>query len=163
MLYLIMGAAIMKPFQAYAAKGYHVVRGAVPANQIAALADAFYSDAKRSKTSLPRQNGRSEPTTLDQNGFMTQVLLDPHIHGDSTLDRFKNAVLEVICSQDMLSALSEITLTPEHSLQQVMIFEQSSTPAHQDWFYLDTFPPGHLTAAWIALEDIDLTATRFFV
>src|SRR5258708_415370 len=65
MLYLIMGAAIMKPFQAYAAKGYHVVRGAIPANQIAALADAFYSDANPSKTSLPRQNGRMEPIALE--------------------------------------------------------------------------------------------------
>lgn len=153
----------MKPFQKYAADGYYVARGAIDLTHITALADAFYSDAKPSKTPLPRQNGKSEPTTLNENGFMTQVLLDPHVHGGKELDRFKNAVIDVACGQAMLSALSEITLTPEHSLQQLMVFEQSATPAHQDWLYLDTFPPGHLTAAWIAIEDIDPSATRFFI
>jgi phytanoyl-CoA hydroxylase len=63
----------------------------------------------------------------------------------------------------MLRALQQVTLRQKHSLQQIMVFEQSATPAHQDWFYLDSFPPGCLTAAWVALEDIHPNATRFFV
>ena len=63
----------------------------------------------------------------------------------------------------MLRALHDVTLWPKHGLYKVMIFEQSTTPPHQDWSYLDSFPPGCMTAAWVALEDIDPTATRFFV
>ena len=32
----------------------------------------------------------------------------------------------------------------------------SGTPAHQDYYYLDSFPHGNMTTAWIALEDIKL-------
>jgi phytanoyl-CoA hydroxylase len=63
----------------------------------------------------------------------------------------------------MLEALSAVTLHTKQILQQVMIFEQAATPAHQDWVYLDSYPQGCLTAAWVALEDISPDATRFFV
>jgi phytanoyl-CoA dioxygenase PhyH len=39
----------------------------------------------------------------------------------------------------------------------------TATPAHQDWWYLDSIPNGHLLAAWIALEDIEEDAGRFYV
>ena len=37
------------------------------------------------------------------------------------------------------------------------------TPPQQDWWYPDTVPNGNLIAAWIALEDIDERAGRFYV
>jgi phytanoyl-CoA hydroxylase len=45
-----------------------------------------------------------------------------------------------------------------------MLFDANTeTPPHQDWWYLDSVPNGNLIAAWIALEDIDEHAGRFFV
>ena len=45
-----------------------------------------------------------------------------------------------------------------------MYFDKNAgTPPHQDGYYLDTLPVGNLTAAWIALEDIDERAGRFYV
>ena len=45
-----------------------------------------------------------------------------------------------------------------------MFFDQNTeTPAHQDWYYLDSLPNGHLLAGWFALEDIQEAAGRFYV
>ena len=45
-----------------------------------------------------------------------------------------------------------------------MFFDQNvGTPAHQDCYYLESLPISNLTAAWIALEDIDEKAGRFYV
>lgn len=47
---------------------------------------------------------------------------------------------------------------------QTMLFDaNAATQPHQDWWYLDSVPRGHLIASWIALEDIDVRAGRFYV
>ena len=153
----------MKPFQEYAAHGYYVARAAIPQPLVRDLAKAFLDDAKACRAPILRQNGQREVNAFDAHGFVTQPFLDPHLTTIDELARFKETILALACSEDMRRALARITLEPDHSMQQIMMFEQSATPAHQDWFYLDTFPPGRLTAAWVALEDIDPAATRFFV
>ena len=45
----------------------------------------------------------------------------------------------------MLNALTEITGYRNHNLMQSMLFDaNTTTPPHQDWWYLDTVPKGHL-------------------
>jgi phytanoyl-CoA hydroxylase len=153
----------VKPFQEYAAHGYYVDRGAIPTSLVRDLVKAFHGDAKTCPAPILRQNGQREVNAFDAHGFITQPFLDPHLTTIEKLASFKDAILALACSEDMRSALARITLQPDHSMQQIMVFEQSATAAHQDWFYLDTFPPGHMTAAWVALEDIDPAATRFFI
>lgn len=153
----------MRPFQKYAAEGYYLARGAIPLQLVDALAAAYREDAKTTKLPMLRQNGRQETNTFDANGFITVPLVDCHLTAQRALERFKTAILDLACSTAMLEGLREITLEPRHVLQQIMIFEQAATKPHQDWVYLDSFPPGHMTAAWVALEDIDRAAARFFV
>jgi phytanoyl-CoA hydroxylase len=153
----------VKPFQQYAAEGYYVVRRAIPDTLVRGLAARFIHDAKRCPEPQLRQNQRKEPNTFDGFGFMKVPLCQPHLSTSATLADFRTAVLDVVCSAEMLKALATITLHPRHVLKQIMLFEQAATPAHQDWVYLDSFPPGCLTAAWVALEDIHPDATRFFV
>lgn len=60
--------------------------------------------------------------------------------------------------------LTEITGSKEHNLMQTMLFDaNTTTQPHQDWWYLDSVPSGHLIASWIAMEDIDERAGRFYV
>jgi phytanoyl-CoA hydroxylase len=64
----------------------------------------------------------------------------------------------------MREALTEITGFDSFHLMQTMLFDANTeTQAHQDCWYLDTVPNGHLLAGWIALEDIDERAGRFYV
>jgi len=70
----------------------------------------------------------------------------------------------VYFSEPMLSALREITGARDVRLMQSMLFDlNTATAPHQDCWYLDSVPSGRLLAAWIALEDIDERAGRFFV
>ena len=53
-----------------------------------------------------------------------------------------------------MEALRRIAGFETFSLMQGMLFDLiTATPAHQDWYYLDSVPSGNLIAAWIALED----------
>lgn len=153
----------MKPFQEYLAKGYYVARQLAPASLVDRLAEIYSEQIKPSVTPMLRQNTNVEPNELTEHGHVKQPLLDPHIHLTGDMAKFKDAILDVACCAEILEGLRTITLRPDHHLQQIMLFEQSYTPPHQDWAYLDSFPTGCLTAAWVALEDIDPTATRFFV
>jgi phytanoyl-CoA hydroxylase len=153
----------IKPFQQYAAYGYYVARDAIPMPLVKAVSESYYQDAKSSGDPILRQSGQKEVSRFDSSGFITNPIVDPHLTDNPRLTRFGNAVLAATCSSEMLKLLSGITLEPQHVLQQVMVFEQSETKPHQDWVYLDSFPPGQLCAAWLALEDIHPSATRFFV
>src|SRR5690606_12992231 len=62
------------------------------------------------------------------------------------------------------NTLQELTGAKSHNLMQSMLFDANAeTPPHQDWWYLDTVPAGNLIAAWIAMEDIDERAGRFYI
>jgi phytanoyl-CoA hydroxylase len=64
----------------------------------------------------------------------------------------------------MRGALSRVTGFDSFNLMQTMLFDaNTATWPHQDWWYLDSVPNGHLLAVWIALEDIDERAGRFYV
>ena len=55
-----------------------------------------------------------------------------------------------------LAALKEVAHPDGHKLMQSMLFDSNTaTPPHQDYWYLDSSPSGHLLAGWFALEDID--------
>ncbi len=154
----------MKAFQKYASDGYLVARSAIPQPLVSNLVTAFYDEVKTCMEPLLRMSTKKfEPHHFDAAGFMTEPLLNPHITRNRKLASFRQAILDLACSGEMLRALHNATLWPKHGLYQIMIFEQSTTPPHQDWYFLDTYPPGCMTAAWVALEDIDPTATRFFV
>lgn len=153
----------MKAFQKYASDGYVVARSAIPQPLVSNLATTFYKQGKTCMDPLLRQGGKVEPHDFDAAGFMTAALLDPHTNRNPKVASFRQAILDLACSGEMLRALHDVTLWPKHGLYQIMIFEQSITPPHQDCYYLDSYPAGCMTAAWVALEDIDPTATRFFV
>ena len=50
-----------------------------------------------------------------------------------------------------------------HAVMSMFFDANAGTPPHCDNYYLDSLPEGNLTAIWIALEDINQKAGRFFV
>ncbi len=93
---------------------------------------------------------------------MRQSFLD--IHDYSDFGDFSRAALDIYCSDEVLGALRAITGEASLNLMQSMLFDaNTATPPHQDWWYLDSVPAGHLLAGWVALEDIHEDAGRFYV
>jgi phytanoyl-CoA hydroxylase len=147
----------------YEANGYYLYRDLVSPQMIDQLLQHYREDIVPSKYPFFRQNtNRYEPNKLTERGYVKQSFLD--IHDYRKFAGFSKAAKEIYTSSAMRAALTEITGFGSFNLMQTMLFDANTeTQPHQDCWYLDTVPNGHLLAGWIALEDIDERAGRFFV
>jgi len=147
----------------YEENGYVVVEGMLPAGKIDEIVSRYEADIAKSKAKFYRQNTCAyEANRMTPAGHVIQSFLD--VHHYKSFPEFRRSLLELYFSGSMLSTLGKITGHESHNLMQSMLFDaNTATQPHQDWWYLDTVPNGHLLGAWIALEDIYEDAGRFYV
>jgi phytanoyl-CoA hydroxylase len=147
----------------YEKNGYVVFQNLVSTDLIDKLLKLYSEQIVPSKYPFFRQNTNIyESNQLNQFGYVNQSFLD--IHDYKKFPEFSTSAKEIYCSVAIQEALRQITGSKSFNLMQSMLFDANAeTVPHQDWYYLDTVPSGHLTAAWIALEDIDERAGRFYV
>src|SRR3974390_2964270 len=159
-----MDASNLAPLQSYYAKhGYALLRTVVPHHLIDRLLALYVRDLVPSKQRFFRQStDRYEVNRLTSRGYVRQSFLD--IHDYRSYPEFSAAARDIYCSHELMQALTAVTEFPRHNLMQTMLFDlNTATWPHQDWYYLDSVPHGQLTAVWIALEDIEEQAGRFYV
>jgi len=156
-------AALRLDAEHYARFGYAVVRSLVPRSQVEELKALYAQQLVPSRHPFFRQNTNAyEANQLTRHGYVRQSFLD--IHDYAKFPEFSRKARSIFCAPELQNSLRQITGFDNFSLMQTMLFDlNTATPAHQDWYYLDSIPSGHLIAAWIALEDIDERAGRFFV
>ncbi len=147
----------------YNTNGYVVVRNLISDQLIDQLLDLYNKQILPSKYPFFRQNTNVyEPNKINEFGHVQQSFLDIHDYGK--FPEFSTIAKEIFCHEKTLAALKEITGYNSFNLMQTMLFDANTeTVPHQDWYYLDTVPNGNLIAGWMALEDIDERAGRFFV
>jgi phytanoyl-CoA hydroxylase len=147
----------------YQTKGYVVIPQLLPTNLINDLLNLYKQDIVPTKYLFFRQNtNRYESNEINEFGYVKQAFLDIHDYKDFI--EFSSLAKKIFCGREIHQALQEITGSKACNLMQTMLFDANTeTTPHQDWWYLDSVPNGHLLAAWIALEDIDEKAGRFFV
>lgn len=143
--------------------GYVVLRNLISSDLINKLLELYAQQIVPSKHPFFRQDTNAyELNELNEFGYVKQAFLD--IHDYKKFPEFSTRAKEIFCSDTMQQALKQITASTSFNLMQTMLFDANTeTVPHQDWYYLDTVPNGHLTAAWIALENIDVKAGRFYV
>jgi phytanoyl-CoA hydroxylase len=151
------------PKEYYEENGYYVFPKLVPDNLIDNLLEKYKAEILSSKDYFFRQSSnRWEKSKINEYGYCIESFLN--VHDYSNYSAFCEAAREIFCSEQIREALTQITGSPEHNLMQSMLFDlNAATPAHQDWYYLDSIPNGHLLAGWFALEDINEEAGRFYV
>jgi len=147
----------------YAHHGYVVVRNLIPREQIAELLRVYAEQIVPSRYPFFRQSSNAyQANILTTHGYVRQSFLD--VHDYAPFPEFSRTAREIFCSSGMMEALRRVSGLGAHSLMQTMLFDlNTATPGHQDWYYLDSVPKGNLIAAWIALEDIQDDAGRFYV
>jgi phytanoyl-CoA hydroxylase len=147
----------------YEKNGYVVLPAQIPERLIDNLLGLYQKDILPSKTKFYRQNTNVYDTNrFTEHGHVIQSFLD--VHHYKKFPAFRKAALDLYFSDALLQGLRDVTGHPEHNLMQSMLFDaNAATPPHQDWWYLDTVPAGQLVGAWIALEDIEEAAGRFYV
>lgn len=149
--------------QTYEEQGFVLVRQLMSEDVLAPFIAAYQQEVVPSKHKLYRQNTHAyEKNSLTKTGNVKQSFFDilsyPHFPD------FKTAALDLLFDSSLLSAVSAINGHDQHNLMQTALFDANTeTLAHQDWWYADSVPSGHLIGAWIALEDIAEAAGRFYV
>jgi phytanoyl-CoA hydroxylase len=154
---------VLSPRQYYETHGYYLRRGLIDAEKIDALVSEYQRGILPSKMPFFRQNtSRYERNVISPAGYVQQSFLD--IHQYRSFPEFSRCAMDIYTAAAMRNALREVTGFESFNLMQTMLFDaNTATWPHQDWWYLDSVPNGHLLAAWIALEDIDERAGRFYV
>jgi phytanoyl-CoA hydroxylase len=153
----------LSPRETYERSGFVVMPGLVSGHEIDAVVTRYQTEIRPSSHPFFRQNtNRYEANQHNDAGHVRQSFLD--IHDYQKFPEFSAAVRSIVCGQALQSALETITGAAACNVMQTMLFDaNTNTPPHQDWWYLDSVPNGHLLGAWIALEDIDARSGRFFV
>jgi phytanoyl-CoA hydroxylase len=147
----------------YEEHGYFLWRNLIPTEMVDRLVALYQRDIVPSRTPFVRQTSSIyEANEFTEHGFVRQSFLD--IHNYRRYPEFSRCARDIYTSQAIRNALREITGFKAFNLMQTMLFDaNTATQAHQDWWYLDSVPNGHLLAGWFALEDIDERAGRFYV
>jgi len=147
----------------YVDNGYVTIRGLIDSPLIDALLDVYKRDVVPSREKFFRQNTSAyETNVINEFGHVQQSFLD--IHDYRKHSAFSQAAVEIFRHPKLFDCLRRVTQAPDLALMQSMLFDQNvGTPPHQDWWYLDSRPAGHLLGAWFALEDINPSAGRFYL
>ncbi len=99
---------------------------------------------------------------ISREGFLIDSIQSPT--RQKNCGPLQNAVKELLSCLEISEILKEINGSNVFINWQNMLFDRSTgTVDHADTWYLDTKPRGQMIAAWIALEDINESAGRFFV
>lgn len=147
----------------YEQNGYVVLPGQISEALIDSFMAYFKRDILHSKAKFYRQNTNVyDRNRFTDHGHVIQSFLD--VHNYKRFPEFRQAALDIFFSPAMLQGLAQTSGHARHNLMQSMLFDaNAATPPHQDWWYLDTVPNGHLMGVWLALEDIREEAGRFYV
>lgn len=151
------------PKDYYEENGYYIFEKLIPEPLIDKLLELYESEILTSNDYFFRQSSnRWERNKINEHNYCEESFLN--VHDYPNYPSFCEAARQIVCLPQVREALSQVTGSAEHNLMQTMLFDlNAATPAHQDWYYLDSIPNGHLLAGWFALEDIHEEAGRFYV
>ena len=126
---------------------------------------SYLSTIKTSKSAFYRQtsSGLAEFHKFNNNGLMTNSILNPHDLNSKDYSDFINH-LYIAYSSNVIGEFFKYLYNDDPIIVQTMYFEANPTTwAHQDVYYLESSHRQGLIAIWIALEDIEPSAGRFYV
>lgn len=147
----------------FAAEGYVVLPGAMPADLIDQVLLAQRA-SRRNPLLIFRGQGvvGYERARWNPQGQMVRSIQNPHLLG--LVPRLSSAIRRLVFSGPMAEALSACTGQFCWVNWQTMLFDRSvGTDIHLDSWFLDTKPHGHLIGTWIALEDIHPDSGPFLI
>jgi phytanoyl-CoA hydroxylase len=107
---------------------------------------------------------RAEKHVFNQNGWVMNPILNLQSLDPRRFPKFRKFATEAVLAAPKLRDVFAVLLNELPKIVQSMYFEgNSATWEHQDSYYLDSEKVGEMAAAWIAIEDIETRAGRFFV
>ena len=149
----------------FAANGYAIVRRLLPAERCERVRTLWAEEVKPFSGFMYRQTtAMAERGVVNANGWIMNPILNLQSVDPRHFPRFRAYATNDILTYGPLAEVFRHLIGDRPKIVQSMYFEgNSATWEHQDTYYLDSESPGEMAAAWIALEDIEARAGRFFV
>jgi len=148
---------------AYEDQGYVVIEKLIPEALVDDVLFALeQAKTRRSAIYYSQSVHRWVKPRLSRHSYWIDSVENPTWH--INLPRLRRAVMRILYHQNVSDMLLRISGRPSFISWQDMLFDRSvGTIDHQDSWYLDTRPHGHLIAGWFSLEDIQPGSGPFFV
>lgn len=148
----------------YDREGYVVVRGAVPGAVCDSLRAAFTREVAPSRAFFMRHgSSRPERHVFTEAGYMRYPIMNLQDLPSAKYPDFQRLGLDVLTHPNVQQVISALFDGPG-KLMHTMYFEgNQATEAHQDAYYIDSEEFGRMVGVWVALEDIQPGAGRFYV
>jgi phytanoyl-CoA hydroxylase len=148
----------------YEKEGYLIIRNLIPDSICDAVKEAFDKEIKPYEGYIYRQaSANPEKHKLTNYQYMLNSILNIQSLDKNKFPKFREKGMEILTSEGLKSALDNL-MTEAPKLVQSMYFEGNpATWAHQDSYYLDSSEQGRMVGSWIAVEDINPGAGRFYV
>ena len=148
----------------YDTNGYVVVRDLIPKELCDKAKEFFKQEIKPYKGYIYRQaSANPEKNIITPYNYILNSVMNLQDLNIKKFPGFRLTSLEILTHTKIRSIL-QILMKRESILVQTMFFEGNpATWPHQDKDYLDAIEPGTMVAAWIAVEDIQPGAGRFYI
>ncbi len=155
-----------KAYEYYKQNGYAVINGCISEEDCDLIIHSWNNQIKKYDGYLVRQsNGIPQKNIFNNRGWIMNSLQNIHTLSKKRLPILRNLYDQKIVDNFILNQMINLFLNTSRSrVVQSMYFEgNTNTEPHQDSYYLDDEEIGKMAACWIALEDIDWNAGRFYV
>lgn len=148
----------------YIENGFVVRRNVIPGELCDKVRQAFHDEVKSHKGFFYRQaSGLAEKHKFTDHHYMLNAVMNIQDLDQNRFGSFQDLGLKILTHSNIRTVLNAL-IQGEAIVAQTMYFEGNpATWPHQDKDYLDATQPGAMVAAWVALEDIQPGAGRFYV
>ncbi|MGK7931001.1 MAG: phytanoyl-CoA dioxygenase family protein [Microcystaceae cyanobacterium] len=148
----------------YQDKGYVIIRNLIDSNLCEQFKQAFYTTIKPHQGYFYRQvTGNPETHQFNSQGLIINALLNIQDLETRQFSEFKQLGLKILTDSQLHQILQGFFDEPAILVQSMFFEGNSETWPHQDTYYLDASNLGKMVGIWIALEDINAAAGRFFI
>jgi phytanoyl-CoA hydroxylase len=146
-------------------EGYVVVRNALPRAVCAEAVDGFLKEVHLDNRALflRHASARYEPHVYTEAGHMRYPIMNLQDIPGRRYPQFKAAGLALLTDPVLQRVLHTLLGEPARLVHTMYFDGNQATWAHRDSRYIDPALPIAAIGAWIAAEDIDPGAGRFFV
>lgn len=148
----------------YDDNGYVIVRNLIP-HELCDQARAYFEqEVKPYDGYIYRQaSANPEKHKFTKSNFMVNSILNVQSVNKSLFPHFRESGIKIL-TDNKIKYILKVLMDDDPKLVQSMYFEGNpATWAHQDSYYLDSSELGRMVAAWVAVEDIQPGAGRFYV
>ncbi len=149
----------------YLKNGFVIIKKIIHESDCDKFISAWDNEVKPFKGYIYRQtNGKLEKNIFNSQKWVMNPILNIQSLNSKYFYNLRLHFEKIIASNFLLANFIKIVIGEKPLIVQSMYFEgNSATWEHQDSYYLDDEKTGEMIAGWIALEDIQADAGRFFV